>query len=335
MDWTSNSEVRCAIVLAGGEGKRLQPLVHKLLGDTLPKQYVNFIGSRSMLEHSFHRAEMLIPREQIFTVVSRDHLKYPRVQQQLAGRPSGTVVLQPENKDTAPGVLLPLMAVYKKYPKSTVVISPSDHFVLEERLFMRHVKLAFSVVEQNPSQLVLLGIQPTQPETEFGYILPDGRHSASSLEFPCRIRRFVEKPEKQIAEDLIRKGGLWNTMVIVSKTKTLMGFIRKAIPDLYHAFEGIYGALGTPDEGRVMEAVYKELRPANFSNQLLEILPLKFPSFLSVLPVRGVFWSDMGLPRYVETAHKKIADRVEAGSTGISADLFSQFSARSLSWKTA
>jgi hypothetical protein len=91
---------------------------------------------------------------------------------------------------------------------------------------------------------------------------------------------------------------------------------------------------GPPDERRVLEAVYKELRPANFSNELLEILPMKFPSFLSVLPVRGVFWSDMGLPRYVENAHKKIADRLRTISRA-EASTEVLFRRENSLWKTA
>ena len=75
------------LVLAGGEGRRLQSYVQQLRGEALPKQYVNFVGRRSMLEHTFHRAEKLIPAEQIFTVVSRQHLAHAEVRRQLATRP--------------------------------------------------------------------------------------------------------------------------------------------------------------------------------------------------------------------------------------------------------
>src|SRR3990172_8215851 len=130
--------VRCGIILAGGEGKRLRPLVLRLRGDTLPKQYVRFIGTRSMLEHTYHRVEKLITSQHIFTVVCKDHLSHPEVRQQLSSRWPGTVVVQPVNKETGPGVLLPLMHVYKRFPDSTAVILPSDHFILEEELFMAH-----------------------------------------------------------------------------------------------------------------------------------------------------------------------------------------------------
>ena len=150
---STHRPVRCGIVLAGGEGTRLRSFVRQLRGDFLPKQYVRFVGTRSMLEHTFHRAERLVPAESLFTVVSRRHLNHPEVRWQLASRPRGTVVVQPENKETGPGILLPLMNVYKRLPNSTVVIFPSDHFILEEKHFMDQLELACQAVEQNSSWL--------------------------------------------------------------------------------------------------------------------------------------------------------------------------------------
>jgi mannose-1-phosphate guanylyltransferase len=93
-----------------------------------------------MLEHTLHRAEKLISPERLFTVVCRDHLDHAR---QIASRPKGTVIIQPENKETGPGLLLPLAHLCKHYPDSLVIL-PSDHFISEEDLFMDHVDLALS-----------------------------------------------------------------------------------------------------------------------------------------------------------------------------------------------
>src|SRR5512132_3939279 len=94
---------RCGIVLAAGEGNRLCSFVKKLRGYALPKQYVNFIGTRSMLEHTFYRAQKMIPAERLFTVVSQSHLRHPEVARQLSSRPMATLVQQPDNRDTGPG----------------------------------------------------------------------------------------------------------------------------------------------------------------------------------------------------------------------------------------
>ena len=109
MAGSSRASVRCGIILAGGNGERLRPFVQRLRGDDLPKQYVDFAGAGSLFEHTIRRAESLIAPSRLFTVVSRDHFAYPEVWRQLADRPGGRVVVQPENRDTAPGLLLPLL----------------------------------------------------------------------------------------------------------------------------------------------------------------------------------------------------------------------------------
>src|SRR6476661_8496589 len=83
------------LVLAGGEGQRVKNFVRKLRGDDLPKQYVNFTGFYSMLEHTYRRVEKLIPRSRVLTIINQSHLKYPEVRQQLRNRQRGTVIVQP------------------------------------------------------------------------------------------------------------------------------------------------------------------------------------------------------------------------------------------------
>src|SRR5262245_45446206 len=164
--YSNNDEVLCGIVLAGGEGKRLQPFIRSLGRGTLPKQYVNFVGSRSMLEQTLQRAEKLLPSARLLTVITESHLRYPEVREQCAMRPKGTVIVQPENKETGPGLILPLMHLYKRYPNSVVLVLPSDHFIGEENRLMAHARQAYLAVKRDPSQLILLGVKPDREEPE-------------------------------------------------------------------------------------------------------------------------------------------------------------------------
>lgn len=305
MTGTSYLPQRCGIVLAGGEGQRLRPFIRLLKGTPLPKQYISFIGTRSMLEHTFYRAEKLIPPEHLFTVVSGSHLAYPDVPRQLSSRPTGTVVLQPENRGTGPGIFLPLMHLYKHYPKSTVAVFPSDHFILEEDLFMTYVGLAFHVAERNPSKVVLLGIEPDEPEPEYGYILPDGKTGDLEPSGIHYVQLFIEKPGAGDARKLIVGGGLWNTMVMVFRTDTLFDLVRTVAPTFYGCFQEIQKAIGTRNERRVVEETYQHMKPMNFSQEFLETLAAFHRSYISVLPVSGVLWSDWGSGRRVVGALKK------------------------------
>ncbi len=292
----SQSSSRCGIVLAGGEGTRLRSFIHQLRGDFLPKQYVRFVGTRSMLEHTFHRAERLIPPERLFTVVNRDHLSHLEVKRQLLGRAPGTVVVQPVNKETGPGMLLSLMHVYRRHPESSVAVFPSDHFIAQEELFMDHVELAFGAVERNPSSLVLLGIQPREPEPEYGYIVP-GREAHPSL---CEVLRFVEKPAPDAALKLIEQGGLWNTMVMIFKAKTMVDLVCRAAPQLHRVFANILEAIGTTHEVQTISVAYQQMDAVNFSKGLLETFSVR--STLMVLPVQDVYWSDWGSEQRIMSA---------------------------------
>jgi mannose-1-phosphate guanylyltransferase len=182
--------LRCGLVLAGGEGKRLQPYIRRLLGCDLPKQYVNFIGARSMLEHTYSRAERLIPEERIFTVATRDHFRFREVQKQLEKRPPKTIVVQPVNKETGPGILLPLMHLWKRYPNSIVAVFPSDHFIVQENLFAAYVRRAFKEVESCPAKIVFMGVKPTDSDPEYGYIIPQ-ISDANSL-----LSKLAEKSDR-------------------------------------------------------------------------------------------------------------------------------------------
>jgi mannose-1-phosphate guanylyltransferase len=301
MSRSSHSQVRCGIVLAGGEGKRLQPFIRRLRGKDLPKQYVNFIGTRSMLEHTFHRVETLIHPDRLFTVVARHHLEHPEVCRQLSGLPEGNLILQPENKETGPGIMLPLMRLYKFYPDAVVVLFPSDHFVLEEAHFMNHVDLACHIVERDPSRLVLLGVEPDAPESEYGYILPVEGTDGFTQYGLRPVSQFIEKPDPPAANELFYRGGLWNTMVIAFKAKTLLALARKVAPVLSRSFHRIWKSVGTPAETEVVEDIYRHIKPVNFSKDLLEAISVRYSSHLQVLPVRGVYWSDWGSEQRIKS----------------------------------
>jgi len=284
---------RWGIVLSGGNGTRLRDLVYQRRADYLPKQYLNFIGKRSMLEHTLHRAEKLIPAQKLLTVIAKEHLQFKDVRRQIASRPQECVIVQPENKDTGPGILLPLLHLQKRNPAAVVTVFPSDHFILEEVLFMQHVERAFRIVESDPSRIVLLGMEPNEPDPEYGYILSSGIDSPD-FDGSRTVEMFVEKPSADSANMMMRKGGLWNTLVLVVTCQTLLQAIERAIPDLYQSFEPIRDAIGMPDEQQVIERVYQKLPSHNFSKGVLEILSFENRQNLRVLPVQGVTWKDWG-----------------------------------------
>lgn len=282
------------LVLAAGDGRRLERHVQELKGENLPKQYVNFVGRRSMLEHTFRRVEKLISTERVLTVTGEHHLCYREVQRQLHDRPQGTVIVQPENKETGAGILLPLMFLHKRCPEAIVAVFPSDHFILEEDRFMNYVHLAGQAIHHDPSRIVLLAVEAQEPEIEYGYIVPRERISGFYGFGTRRVAGFVEKPSARMALELMLAGALWNTMTMVFKLKTLLRLVSRFYPKMYLNFCRILQAIGTAEEQSTINKIYGLLEPVNFSKGLLEKIAARESDAILVLPVRRVYWSDWG-----------------------------------------
>ena len=290
------------LVLAAGDGSRLEEYVRELKGRALPKQYVNVIGRRSMLEHTFDRAERLIPASRILTIVSEDHLAHTEARRQIASRPAGTVIVQPENKETGPGILLPLMHLYKRCPEAIVAVFPSDHFILEEVRFMDHVELVAEAVARTPERIMLLGTDAQWPETEYGYVVPADGGGQFNPWGARKVAHFAEKPALEEARRLAGAGALWNTMIMVFKVTTLLRMIETLYPELHLRFSSILDVLGRSTERDKVKELYRGLEPLNFSKGILERVLAEFPGSVYVLPMLDVLWSDWGAPHRIGNA---------------------------------
>jgi mannose-1-phosphate guanylyltransferase len=273
------------IVLAAGEGSRVRTFLQQRCGGRGIKQFCAVIGRRSLLEHTLARVERLIPRERILVIVSQDH--QPEVQAQLASWPKHNVIVQPRNRDTAPGILLPLAHVSHREPFATAAIFPSDHFILDEQRFMASVDAAVEETQRFPRALTLLGMTPDGLEEGYGWIEPTEREEGRAT---CGVHQFWEKPSPLKAFALLRRGAMWNTFVCIAQAATVWEMTRQAAPDLYRDFSAIRRALATPDASLVVDDVYRTLRSVNFSSDICAPLA----SHLRVLPVSYVGWSDWG-----------------------------------------
>lgn len=169
---------------------------------------------------------------------------------------------------------------------------------------MDYVELACHGVEQNFSWLVLLGVQPSEPEPEYGYILP-GRKKHPNLH---EVWRFIEKPAPEAALNLLRDGGLWNTMVMIFKAGAMVDLVCRAAPQLHRVFTNILEAIGTTHEVQTINDAYRQMDVMNFSKGLLENFSIEYSARLMVLPVLNVYWSDWGSERRI------MSDLKEAGA---------------------
>lgn len=310
---TANDDL-WGVVLAGGEGKRLENYVRQLWGECVPKQYVSFIGTRSMLQHTLNRAERLIPRRHILTIITERHLLSAEVRRQLSNRTPGTVIAQPENKGTGLGMLLPLTYLYKCCPDAIVVVFPSDHFILEEERFMDHVRLAFHAARYDPKRIVLLAMEAQSAETEYGYIVSSGHNGKAEWRGCRRVACFVEKPALDEARLLVAAGALWNTMIMAFKVKTFLCYVTKLFPDIARRFRGLARTIGTAAEKEALRRLYRTRPPLDLSRDILETISTHIPGAITVLPVLQVTWSDWGSPRRLAETRRIIERRMDAAN---------------------
>jgi mannose-1-phosphate guanylyltransferase len=297
-------------VLAGGEGRRLEPFIRAWMGDDRPKQYCALLDHRSMLAHTLRRAQRLIPPERLLTIVTEPHLAY--AQAELRDRPPETVIVQPQNRETGPGILLPLLHVHRRDPAAVVVLFPADHFIWEEARFMAAVARAAAFVGGHPDLPVLLGVDPRRPEVDYGWIEPGARLGQVQGATVFRVRRFWEKPAASQAEALYRQGCLWNVMVLVARVEALVALFAAFTPTLMRAFAPIRQALGSVHERTVAREVYATLPASNFSQAILA----RCPERLGVLRLGQVYWSDWGDAARIEQDRNRFGLGSLPGSVG-------------------
>lgn len=303
MNRYNTADQHWSIILASSEGMRLRSLVYRWLGRTLPKQYCTFVGTRSMLQHTLDRAAKLTPPTRMITVVA--HSQRQDALAQLEGREGSTILFQPANRDTAAGVFLPLTYIRAKAPQATVVLYPSDHFVYPETRFIEVVGQAVRIAKSQPDRIVLLGVAPDRLELDYGWIQP----AQSTTDLPDEpgqaVLSFLEKPGAVQADAALHSGALWNTLVFAANVELLWMLGRQCLPDIMPLFERLSQAIGGPEEGRVLEAIYRDMPAKNFSSDLLQCVPEK----LAVVELTGLLWSDWGKPERITETLRRIDRR--------------------------
>lgn len=277
------------IVLAGGEGIRLRHFVRQHLGTDAPKQFCAFVGTRTMVEHTVQRAETIMPPEHLLIVATAHQREH--VAATLGNRPPNTILLQPEGRDTGPGILLPLSHIVHRDPQAFVAIFPSDHFVMPGETLMNAVLEAAQFLSQSArDRIALLTVEPTEAETEYGWVVPGPPACPHHPSDVRTVERFVEKPSREDARRLMADGGLWNTMVLVGRASALLSLVRRTCPQLAAYFSLIQRSIGTPQEADTLATVYAMVPSVNFSTAVLA----RCSEDLLVRPVRGMCWSDWG-----------------------------------------
>jgi mannose-1-phosphate guanylyltransferase len=296
---------RWAVILAGGDGTRLQSMTRTITGDDRPKQFVPVIGGSTLLDQTRSRVAMSVSPARTLFVVTEKHRRF---YQSLTRSVSQNLLLeQPANKGTAPAILYALLRVAAKAPKAIVTLFPSDHYFADDEEFMSHVDLAFDAAQLQPQTVTLLGITPSSPETEYGWIEPQRSILGSLPRSITRVSRFWEKPDTNVARSLMNEGCLWNSFVMVGRVDALLKMTRTALPELVSQFTSITPMFETRAERNALHALYSEIQESNFSHEVLAARP----EDLTVMRVGDVGWSDLGEPARVLATLAQMGVRTE------------------------
>ncbi len=283
---------RWAVILAGGDGTRLRSLTTGRDGVAVPKQYCSFGGGPSLLRHAIFRASTTVPWNQIVVVVAAAHRRF--FEPELRDIPPANILVQPENRGTAPGLLYPVLRHSRRDPDATILVLPADHHVADERTLAEALRRAVSAAHATPHRVVLLGVTPEELDPDFGWIVPEGRPGgvpAGEAETGRDVAAFVEKPDAASAARLLADGALVSTFILAGRVKAILRLDDRAQPALLLAF-------ARSGDAADVAGLYASVPPCDLSREVLE----RTTWYLKVLRVPPCGWGDLGTPPRVARA---------------------------------
>lgn len=265
--------------MAGGVGSRFWPVSTS----NFPKQFHDMLGSgETLIQKTFSRLSKLIPAENILVLTNEKYNDI--VLQQLPLIKQEQVLLEPAMRNTAPCILYASLKIKKKNPHAVMVVAPSDHWIEDETAFCDDLKTCFNFC-QAENALMTLGIEPTFPNTGFGYIEFD-KSDENQIK---KVSQFREKPNYETAKSFLDAGNyLWNGGIFIWSVKTILDAFKIFQPQMNSLFEKGFEALNTDAEKEFINSNYPEAENISIDYAVMEnagnvyVLPATFD------------WNDLG-----------------------------------------
>ncbi|MEL0651148.1 mannose-1-phosphate guanylyltransferase [Algibacter sp. TI.3.09] len=268
-----------AILMAGGVGSRFWPVSTS----DFPKQFHDMLGTGdTLIQKTFQRLSRLIPKENIYILTNERYNDL--VLEQLPEVTQKQVVLEPAMRNTAPCILYASLKIQKENPDALMIVAPSDHWIEDEQTFSKNVEEAFNYCSENDA-LMTLGIQPTFPNTGFGYIEFD-KNSENVIK---PVSQFREKPDYETAKAFISQGNfLWNAGIFMWSAKSVVDAFKNNQPELYQLFESGISVYNTDGEDDFIKENYSKAENISVDYAIME-------KSKNVFVIGAEFdWNDLG-----------------------------------------
>ena len=253
------------VIMAGGIGSRFWPMSTP----QCPKQFVDVLGcGRTFIQLTVDRFKGVVPAENVWVVTSEAYRDI--VAEQLPDMPEGNILLEPCRRNTAPCIAYVSWRIKLKDPKANIVVSPSDHLVLNVPEFQRVISSALQYASETDA-IVTLGMKPTRPETGYGYIQADLSAACERNKEIFRVDAFKEKPDLKTAQEYVKKDNmLWNAGIFVWNINTIINALRVYAPQINGIFEGMQNVLGTKDEQAAIRERFPQCENISIDYAILE-----------------------------------------------------------------
>lgn len=252
---------RYCVIMCGGVGSRFWPSSRQ----AKPKQFIDFMGTgRSLLQMTFDRVLEVVPPENVVIVTNSDYAEL--IREQLPEVSAENILLEPARRNTAPCIAWAAHHIAALNPEASMIVTPADHLILREGEFHKAIRRGFDFVESNDA-LLTLGIEPSRPETGYGYIQV-GPHVTDHI---CKVKTFTEKPNLELAKVFLASGDFkWNSGVFLWTAKSVLNALGEYAPELASRFEAGAAVFATSGEAEFIAREFPACPAISIDYALME-----------------------------------------------------------------
>ncbi len=265
------------VIMAGGVGTRFWPMSRQ----SCPKQFLDILGTgKSFIRHTYERFSKFVPNENFIVVTNRRYKEL--ILEHIPELRDSQILCEPIGRNTAPCIAYAAHTLHKIAPEATMIVSPADHLILNEEEFTHIVGNCCNFIKEQDA-LMTIGIEPSRPETGYGYI------QKTSNETISKVKCFTEKPNFEMAQAFLECGEfLWNSGIFIWKVNSIINAFAEHLPEHHALFSEIEPMLGSENESAAIERVFAECKPISIDYGVMEKAD-------NVYVHSGDFgWSDVG-----------------------------------------